>query len=255
MPSLDHTVTQTCTLHGISIIGGKLTNLRKLEISIQKNLLDLSRVKSHQELMTSALLGLQLTKATCDAFISLAADAADLIGSGGSAKLVSSGYSAASALATSTTQSMIGQQANWGATAGTIINSAAPSLLKAKLDTKNVSAAASLIKQGTIKTDLLVSAFKNDEAGIKKAAVAYGKSVAQMVATAANSRLGKVVSVMSTLDTYNTALARAFDEAMANRDSNMFVGAKRSLEAQLKKIHALIGKFQDQLDRCFIQLA
>jgi hypothetical protein len=268
----------TCTALGIGTMRSKLINLHKLEQSIHHDIQQVAKSKSDVEFNANVMLGLKLVKATCDAFIALAAEF-----TGGKGKQVSAGYTAASAFAGSASQQFAGQEAHWGQTMMTVgvsgmkyiagkdearsdmfkkyINNhkkAEMSMGKrmyevtdhAKLKAKNMNVASGLAAQGQFEAEIMINAINSNEEELKQSFIKYGKSVGEMTAGAASEKAGKLVTIMNELHSYNHELKGAFDQALDDLDTSSLDGAKRTFERQMRRVQALIGKFEAQLTEC-----
>src|SRR5882762_8001143 len=94
-PVRDRAAAQICTLAGISFSREKLIKLTELKRCIELSLRELDQEARRDAILNKSIVLLRFTKATCDAFIGLAAEFSSLLlpkAVAQEAKFVKAGY-------------------------------------------------------------------------------------------------------------------------------------------------------------------
>lgn len=180
----DATARQVCSLAGISVARERLNTFRELKAGIDVSLRQLESERTWAQRANKALLVLKFTKATCDAFIGMAAELSSYVpGAGKGANAVRSGYGIASTVADTAATAAAGGEVNY-VTAGTgIVKSAAGFV--------DNSGASFLLTSNAIKAEMIVAAMNSDRDGVNKSAAEYGTELAKFSLSALDSEEAK----------------------------------------------------------------
>lgn len=107
---------RVCSLSGIMNAKEKVISLEKLRDGLEISIHELEKQRSRDQLLNKGLLVARFTKATCDAFLSMATDLVSVLGGKALAKeaeLVGSVYETLTPIAEATSASAAGQKVDW----------------------------------------------------------------------------------------------------------------------------------------------
>ena len=82
-PIRDRDAVRVCSLSGIMNAKERVVSLEKLRDGLELSIHELEKQRSRDQLRNKGLLVARFTKATCDAFLSMAADLASVLGGEG----------------------------------------------------------------------------------------------------------------------------------------------------------------------------
>jgi hypothetical protein len=235
--------TDVCSAAGIQLMSGKRFKLSQLKNAIRNSVVSLEGAKSKDEFLSKALLTASLIKATCDAFLEMAGSIGDAAGIKG-ADAIAKGYSAGAAVATTGTQAMLGQQADWVGTASSV----------GKLAVSKTSwgdSAKSLAELQLLKVDIINAAVQKDSAKVLQISFL---EVAPKIATmsldalghAAKSKwTGAVTSVANAGANYSKALDDAFNARLNDIDDGR---SKDEMLNEARRQYTLVSAKIDEID-------
>ena len=232
---------RVCSLANISSAGKKLVTWRELKRGLDMSISELESQRSKEQIVNKALLVARFTKATCDAFIEMAAEMTKVVlpkAAAKKVKLVNTVYGMATPLAKAGGTMLAGGKVDKVKTM-TAVTKAAAGLVKN-------SGVEILIKNTAVKVEIVKGAMNGDQKGLFKSAVDYvydlntiAIKIAGAEKTAAFANIAK-----QTFD-YNSALQEAFDEYLdlkvesADRHTSLKVSMLRSARQISMKITEL----------------
>lgn len=270
---------RVCGEYGI--MSTELASLDDLSKALSKNLIGIERSEGQQQFEAKVLLGLQLVKATCDAFIALSAKATEFTGKGGAGQIVSSVYSGAGAAVDAASG---GSVARAGLTIASSVAGARAGLAQRRADAfapyKNNSLTPNINRRGEVvdaraaelkreadlaglmefKAGIIHSAFNKDAEALRKDSAGFFAQVGAMAVDAvpneaAAKPLGALVAIVREADSYNLALQKAVDEYFKNASDENMMFAKAKITHELKKVGTSITKLKQAIAACHENLA
>lgn len=214
----------------------RLVTLRQLHAMLEASIRDLEAEHRKEELVEQAFLVARFTKATCDAFIGMAAGMAEALGlpAAKGAKAVGGAYEAATPWATAASAWATGGRVD---TMKTITSSVkgGSALLPAQYEI--------LAKSTVVKAEILNAAMHSKQEEILPAARDYlidlHLTIAKLETMPKNvQRAGHFAEVIKRGVEYNKALGEAFDQMIDATDENdeRFRAQKTTLLVQAKLI-------------------
>jgi hypothetical protein len=248
----DTKAVQACSLKGVATIKGKIVKLMSLQGMVRQQINDAGEARSHGELIRWALFGLRVTKASCDATISIVAEVVGEVPVvGGKVKAISAIYSGATPMAENLGKAMAGQPIG----AGGWIKAGTAGARAAINTTMPEGAMRDVVELQTFKSDIVVDAFSQDEQGLLKDVYSYNEKVALMGASAAGWKAAaKVYNVGKEVVTVGKAYADAYSELKANDQSAMWDGTIRNLRLTLSRLDGQILVLRRQVTACEAEL-
>jgi hypothetical protein len=243
----DKQAVQSCSLAGITLMKGKLIELRQLQRSIDTNWREAEQARSSAELNNALLLSLKLVKASCDAMIGVLASAA-----GPQGKVVGAVYGGLDPFAKILGKGIAGDhiQAQEWAKAANAGASAAFAVASPN------SPYADVVCLQKIKTDLLVDALAQDEKAVMKDLQSYGVKLTEMsLKFAGQQTWGRVVSVGKQLVGAGQQYAKAYAEWKQDDLNSTFDGVKRMAKAQHLQVQQQIDALITAISNCEAPIA
>jgi hypothetical protein len=249
----DRKSVQACSLAGVATMKGKIVTLIGLQGMIQQQINEAGEARSHGELIRWALFGLRVTKASCDATISIVAEVMGAVPVvGGKVKAISAVYSGATPMAENLGKVIAGQQVG----AGGWIKAGTAGARAAMKTTMPEGTMRDLVELQTFKSDIVVDAFSQDEHGLLKDVYKYNEKVGLMAAKAAGWKTGaKVYNVGKQVVTVGKAYADAYSELKSNDQSAMWKGTMRNLRLTLSRLDGQILVLRQRVTTCEAELA
>lgn len=237
----DQKSIQTCSLSGLATMRGKEVELLQIRAAMIANSKEADAATDYADLMRTALFGLQLTKAACDAVLGIVGALAE-----GPAKGIAQGYSIASPLAEA------GGKFIAGAPAGDSLRKGFDAAAKVGLkNSKLDSGIRDVVELKKIQSDIVVDAVTSDYQRLRADLYAYGEKLAKMTAEAVkNKTVGKVLDVGKTLYKAATAYMSAYDEYKDNDMSRAMDGAKKTFRTYQASIERRLIVLQHEISEC-----
>ncbi|MFL5296486.1 MAG: hypothetical protein ACJ798_08915 [Phenylobacterium sp.] len=254
----DPRLGKVCDLAGISRATERLATFQQLKKGIDLALADVDKSRKRAELLNSLIALTKFTRATCDAFISMAAAL-----SGRKADIVKTGYSSISVVVDAAVRHSLGQEVSY-VDVGEDFAQEATGFIPDKFGP------AKFLTQGTIyKAQIITGAVKQDKQRVVDKSVDYGVEMAKysldVLKEDASSNLGKsgagaakaYVELSKATFSYNEALEKIFDDLLADREStaSQYTSQKVMLLRLARGLQAKIDEVQGLLTSCGIELA
>lgn len=248
-PIRDRDAIRVCSLSGILDAKAKVVSLEKLRDGLEISIHDLERQRSRDQMLNKALLVARFTKASCDAFLSLASDLASVLGGKVGAKqaeLVDSIYETVSPLVEATSASVAGQKVDW-------VKTGAASMKKgASLVTDNKG--YQILTQSTaVKVEIINSAMNQDKEGIFKSAASYLYDLhATLLEIADAKKTAAFAKIAKDAFEYNEKIGDAFDQMLEGtlESEQRYLSLKTSLSHSARRLSAAIGDLEDFITSC-----
>jgi hypothetical protein len=219
-----------------------------LEISIQ----DLEMEKRKEEMLNKGLLVLRFTKASCDAFISMAADFLSVIGgevAKKQAEAIEAIYGAASPVAEAASSSYAGQKVDW-------VKTGADSIKKGvSLVTKNEGYRIAT-KSAVVKVEIIKSAMNGDKEGLLKSAASYlydlHTTLGDLAENAGVKRVSAFAKIAKDAFEYNEKTGEAFEELLQGdlETQERYHALKTTLIHQARRLSATIDDLDEYITSC-----
>jgi hypothetical protein len=240
---------RVCSLAGIETERQKLFTLRQLRDGLDMAIRELENQGREEKSRNRYMLVLRFTKATCDAFISMAGALV-----GGSAEKVSEGYAALTPVAEAVGTSAAGGKVDLVKAGATFVKEGVP------LVTHNKGKEI-LTKYTVVKVEVIKGALNHDDDGIIKSARDYSIDLGTIIADSEEFGVkGKVLAafakVAKSAFEYNEQIGKAFDQLSADDiESQERVYTLRSnLVHQAKLLSKKIDEMEQFVTSCEYQL-
>jgi hypothetical protein len=251
-PVRDPQAARVCGLHHISNKQEQLVTLHQLRAALQTAIHELEREHQHEHMVNRAFMVLRFTKATCDAFIGMAATFAETFvpASAKAAKKVSALYGAGTALGEAAGTKMAGGSVN--------VTKTAIDLAKARASGIHDKGYELLADSMIVKAEVIHAAMNNEpkEVTIKAAGYAWdlNKKIAQIgLEHVGREKTSKAVGLFAetaklTFE-YNEALGKVFDDMLDNEEEGdqRYVSLKASLLKQAKRVSGQISALENSV--------
>jgi len=256
-PILNRDTVRMCTLAGISQAKNSLIELRKLKQVIDSGLRELDAQRQHEKLVTKMFVVLSFTKATCDAFISMAAELSATTGQEMVADRIKAGYGVAGVVVDTTKAAIGGDRVNYAKAAASAASRATDAMPGSK---KLMKADKFLGKSTAIEAEIIVNALKGDADDVKKSAREYaaelGGFTLDVLEEVTEKKGFKAANIFKSiaLDAfeYHERLGELFDRAL-EADEEMqgrYLSQKRSFEYLASRLADRIVALQALIADC-----
>lgn len=257
-PVIDPRLGKVCDLAGISRATERLATFQQLKKGIDVALVDVDKSRKKAELLNNLIALTKFTRATCDAFISMAAAL-----SGQKGDFVKTGYSSLSVVADAAVRHSLGQPVSY-IELGEDLAQESTGFIPDKF------APAKFLAQSTIyKAQIITGAVKNDKQRVKDKAIDYGIEIGKYsldgLKESASTELGKsgasaakaYLEISKATFSYNEALEKIADELLENREdtASQFTSQKVMLLRLARNLQSKIDELQALLTSCGIELS
>lgn len=256
-PIRDHNAARVCNLSGITAAQDQLVTLRQLRNGLETSMRELETQHRRDQRLNSAFLVLRFTKATCDAFIEMAAAFTGEEGEG-----VKRAYGMVNPVAGSVSAKIAGQSVDAFGTAASVAKSGSSALeLGGELTTKSLVVKGEVIRaamngdrQEILRTagkyvwDTHATILKSKELekGIKELSnTPEGKKLAEKAARSAKG-LGILMQVASATHEYHRALGEVFNQASDAQweTDQSYIQMRANILTQARHISAKIAHLE-----------
>jgi hypothetical protein len=254
-PIQDPDARRVCSLAGLETARQKVFTLRQLRDGLDISIKDLEAQRRKDKIINTALVVARFTKATCDAFISMAGALGKAVlpkPAGEEVEKFAAGYAAATPLVDAAATSAAGGNADW-VKAGTASVKEGVSLV-----TRNQGAQL-ITKSTVVKVEIIKGAMNHDKEGVIKSAVDYtydlNVTVAEM--TGKKGEAGAALAkVAKSAFEYNEQIGKAFDQLIDDdlESRERIHALKSSLVHQAKLLSKKIGEMDQFITSCEYQL-
>jgi hypothetical protein len=255
-PIRDPDARRVCTLAGITAARQKVITLRQLRDGLDISIRELDAQRRKDQIINRALLVAKFTKATCDAFISMAGALGKVVLpklAGEKVEQVAAGYAAAMPLVEAAATSTAGGRADW-------VKAGAASVREgASLVTHN-KGGEMLIKSTVVKVEIIKGAMNNDKDGIINSGVNYiydlNTTVAEMTGEKGEAAATFAKIAKSAFD-YNEQIGKAFDQLIDDDLESMerADALKRNIATQARRLSKQIFDMEQFITSCEYALA
>jgi hypothetical protein len=248
-PIRDPQAQRVCTLVGIEAAHDRLVSFQQLREALDLSIRDLERQRRKEKTVNRALLVARLTKATCDAFLGMAAGFAKVVLPEPAAKAaatVEAAYGTATPWAEAVSTAASGGKADW-VKAGTSSAKKAVSLVTEDKGYKI------LVKSTATKIEVLKSALNGDTKVATKSAVSYiydlHVSIGEMAGV---KKVALFATIAKQAFEYNEQVGKAADELLDGDLSTdqRYIDQKATILKQAKLISGKIAELEDYIQSC-----
>lgn len=254
-PIQDPDARRVCSLAGLETARQKVFSLRQLRDGLDISIKDLEAQRRKDKIINTALVVARFTKATCDAFISMAGALGKAVlpkPAGEEAEKFASLYAASTPLVDAAATSAAGGRADW-VKAGTASVKEGVSLV-----THNQGAVL-MTKTTVVKVEVIKGAMNHDQEGIIKSAVdyTYDLNVTMAEMTGKKGEAGAALAkVAKSAFEYNEQIGKAFDQLIDDDlESQERVHAlKRNLVHQARLLSKKIDEMEQFISSCEYEL-
>ena len=254
-PIQDPDARRVCSLAGIDTARQKVFTLRQLRDGLNLSIGELERQRRKEKIINNVFLVARFTKATCDAFISMAGALGSAFlpeAAGKTAEKIASGYAAVTPMLEAASTAAAGGDAEWAKVAATFVKEGVSVVTDKK-------GAQLVTKSAVVKVEIIKGAMNHDKEGIIKSAVDYTYDLNTTLAELAGKK-GKegaaLAKVAKNAFEYNEQIGKAFDQLIdEDLESQERIHAlKSSLVHNAKLISRKIGEMEQFLTSCEYQL-
>lgn len=246
-PIRDPDARRVCSLAGLETERQKVLDLRQLRDGLNTSIRELERQRGKDKIVNKALLVARFTKATCDAFISMAGALA-----GEEAEKFAASYAAATPLVEAAATSAAGGKADWAKAGATSVKEGVSAVTRNK-------GVEILTKTSVVKVEIIKGAMNHDEEGIIKSAASYtydlNVTVAEM--TGEKGKAGAALAkVAKSAFEYSEQIGKSFDQLIDDDLSSEERAAalKRNLVNQAKLLSKKIDEMERFIGSCEYEL-
>ena len=254
-PIQDPDARRVCSLAGIETARQKVFTLRQLRDGLDVSIRELEGQRRKDKIINNALIVARFTKATCDAFISMAGALGKAVLprlAGDKVEKFAAGYAAVNPLVEAAATSAAGGNAEWAKAGATFVKEGA------SVVTHNRGAEI-LTKSTVVKVEIIKGAMNHDKEGIIKSAVDYtydlNTTLAEM--TGEKGEAGAALAkVAKSAFEYNEQIGKAFDQLIDDdlESQERIHALKRSLLHQAKLLSRKIDEMEQFISSCEYQL-
>lgn len=249
-PIRDPEAARVCALHGITA-AQQLVTLRQLRGALETSIRQLENERRTERFADQGLLVARFTKATCDAFLGMAATLAKaaLPGLGARAEKINGLYEAAVPLAAAASATAAGASVDY--------TKALASSAKGASSFIQNDGYKLLAKSAIVKVEVIKGAMNGDQKEVMKSAASYlydlHVELAKMRGMPTRlKQAAPVAEIAKRAFEYHQALGEAFDEMLENEQqgSERYIALRASLLKQAKKISAKIAELERYVHSC-----
>jgi hypothetical protein len=244
----DQDAARVCNLAGITAARRKIVRLSEARDGLIIAMRELEAQKRKDDILAKTLLALKFTKATCDAFIGLAAELSKAVlpkAVATNARLVKGAYGITSSLAEAAGTAIAGDRVD--------VTKTAAAVTKAGGDLIDDAGYRYLLKNTGVKIELFNNAMNGDSKGLRKSAIDYMSDLAKFSLDVLEQKKASVfLGIAKQTFDYNEKLASAFDELIAYREADdmRLFSAKMQLIKSGRQIEKNIRTMEDFIASC-----
>jgi hypothetical protein len=254
-PIRDPDARRVCSLAGIDTERQKLLTLRQLRDGLNISIQELESQRRKDRIINRALVVARFTKATCDAFISMAGALGKAVLPGPAGEQVerfAAGYAAATPLVDAAANSAAGGKSDWLKAGATSVKEGV------SLVTHNKGTEI-LTKSTVVKVELIKGAMNHDKEGIIKSAIdyTYDLNTTVLEMTGEKGKAGAALAkVAKSAFEYNEQIGKAFDQLIDDDlESEQRASAlKSNIVHQAKLLSRKIDEMEQFITSCEYQL-
>ena len=249
----DADARRVCTLHGMAAAQQKVVALQQLRASLDTVIRELEGQRRWEHIVHRAKAVTLFTKATCDAFIGIAAALSKVVlpdTVSKKAEYIEKLYGTATPVAEALGNAIAGAKQDWVKTGATVAKEGVG------LVTKN-KAHEVLTKTTVVKVEIIKGALNGDTEGVVKSAAEYS---ADLHATLADiikwKKTEAFIKIAKSGFVYNEALGKAFEELVDNDlDTSLrYLSQRNNIAAQARRLSQKIEELESLLLSCEVEL-
>jgi hypothetical protein len=247
-PIRDRNARRVCGLTGITAGQDRLVSLRALRDGLELSLRELENQRRKDQIVTKALLVARFTKASCDAFLEMAATASTLIlpkAAAEGAEAVANAYGTVAPLADAVGTRVAGGKVD---VARTAIASAKKGV---SLATRGQDVGVKLLAKSTVvKVEVINNAMNQDAKGVTKSAASYIRDLNTTAFKEAGFKktaaVGEVTKIAQSAFTYNEQIGKAFDEMIqgSSESEERYQMLKTTILTQARQLSKRIAELE-----------
>jgi len=254
-PIQDPDARRVCSLATIDTARQKVFTLRQLRDGLDISIQDLEAQRRKDKIINTALVVARFTKATCDAFISMAGALGKAVlpkPAGEQVERFAAGYAAATPLVDAAATSAAGGNADWVKAGATSVKEGV------SLVTHNKGIEI-VTKSTVVKVEIIKGAMNHDKEGIIKSAVDYTYDLNTTVAEMAGEKGeagAALAKVAKSAFEYNEQIGKAFDQLIDDdlESQERIHALKSNLVHQAKLLSKKIDEMEQFITSCDYQL-
>jgi hypothetical protein len=254
-PIQDPDARRVCSLAGLETARQKVFSLRQLRDGLDLSIRELERQRRKDKIINNALIVARFTKATCDAFISMAGALGKAVlpkPAGEKVEKLAAGYAAVTPVVEAAATSAAGGSAEWAKAGATLVKEGASVVTHNK-------GAEIMTKSTVVKAEIIKGAMNHDKEGLIKSAVDYtydlNTTIAEM--TGKKGEAGAALAkVAKSAFEYNEQIGKAFDQLIDDdlESQERIHALKSSLVHQAKLLSRKIDEMEQFVTSCEYQL-
>jgi len=247
-PIQDPNARRVCGLTGISTAQDRFVTLRALRDGLELSLRELENQRRKDQMVAKALLVARFTKASCDAFLEMAATASKLFlpkAAAEGAEAVANAYGAVTPLADAVGTHVAGGKVD---VAKTAIASAKKGVALA-IQGQDVGVKL-LAKSTVVKVEVINNAMNQDAKGVMKSAASYVRDLNTTAFKEAGfektAAVGELTKIAQSAFTYNEQVGKAVDEMIQGSSENeeRYQSLKTTILTQARQLSKRIAEFE-----------
>jgi|KBSMisStandDraft_5_1062788.scaffolds.fasta_scaffold384544_2 hypothetical protein len=243
-PIRNQDAVRICTLANIAVTEEKLTTLRQLRNGLDMAIADLDRQKRKEQLANNGLLVLRFAKATCESFVELAGEMAEVV------LPKAAGEAAKGVAKTSKLVGSVAEAASTKAAGGEVGVEEITKIGKAAGGLGDTSTKL-IIKSAAVKAEVIHDAMNQDHKGVLKKAASYVYELhAELGKLAGLKKTAAFAKIAKQAFEYNEHLGKAFDAALKANEETLL--RHQSLKANLTMQARRLSKQIEQME-AFVQ--
>ncbi len=251
-PVRDRNAGRVCNLAGLKLAQDNLVTLQEINRGTEIALRELEAERDRARFVDKTFLVLKFTRATCDAFIDLAANFTGVLG-----KRVKKSYKIAGTVADTAARAATGQDVNYADAGWKLYKDARPAFSNPVHEF-----GLTMIE---VKVDIVKSALNKNEKGVQKSAGDYMTELTKFTieeafraefGEKAGEKAGKVVDIGKTMFDYHQAIGEAFDEAIENSlDTEMrYIDQRMTIIRSAKGVRKAVESLERFVNDCSKEL-
>lgn len=248
-PVRDAAGVRLCSLAGISAAREKVVQLASIRRALDLSIRELDSQRSKDEFVAKSLLVVKLTKASCDAFLALAAEFSKAVlpkPTAEAARRIKGSYTAASAIAEAGTKAATGGEVSAGKTLGDIARGASDAVLKDKN-------ARFLAKTTVIRAGIVHAALNSDAKALRKSVTDYTVELARFSLDALDQKKANAFTgIAKETFGYKQQVDAAFDEVLAMQfeSRERHLNLRSTLQRQGRALDGKIRELEAFVESC-----
>ena len=230
-----------------------MVSLQQLGDTLDHSIRELEHERRKEQITEKAFLVVRFTKASCDAFISIAADLGSIVfgrSTGTVMEGIDAGYGIAASVAQTASASVSGQKADYVQMGADVAKKGA------KLVTGNPGYELAT-KSAVVKVEIVKNALNQDKKGVVKSAADYIYDLHTTVGDLAGyEKSSAFFKIAKDAFEYNERIGDAFNEMLeaSEESEGRYLSLKHSLTHQAHMLSSRIDDLNDYISSCSEEL-